>query len=177
MGPANHSAHAKAYDSSPIRARMWNQLHQSNLQCYFLLVNVLQNVFSKNCPQHESPNRSQQGKISLVKKKPSYTPRSRPVDAENAHKCLSVVPNVSHTQFPIAKTIPIKGFLLLEPNCAMPRDYAKPLQKPMSPMLLFRWRTKSLPHAPIAAKSKGRGSWLCAIEACLQISTKENNSA
>lgn len=67
MGPANRSAHAKAYDSSPIRARMWNQLHQSNLQCYFLLVNVLQNVFSKNCPQHESPNRSQQGKISRVK--------------------------------------------------------------------------------------------------------------
>lgn len=138
----------------PSSTHMWNQLHQSNLQCLFLLVNVLQNALSENCPQHKSPNRSQRGKISRVKKKPSYAPRSRPVDAENAHKCLSVVLNVSHTQFPIAKTNPIKGFLLLGPNCAMLRDYAKPLQKPMSPMLLFRWRTKSLPHASMAAKAR-----------------------
>lgn len=152
---------------------MWNQLHQSNLQCLFLLVNVLQNAFSKIVPNMKVPIAANKAKSAGLKKSKA----TRPVDAENAHKCLSVVLNVSHTQFPIAKKNPIKGFLLLEPNCAMQRDYAKPLQKPMSPYAVISLEDQSLPHASMAAKAKHGGSWLCAIEACLQILTKENNSA
>lgn len=133
------SGHVYVESTTPVKSSMPFPIGKCSLKC------ILQ-----NCLQHESPNRSQQGKISRVKKSKA----TRPVDAENAHKCLSVVLNVSHTQFPIAKKIPIKGFLLLEPNCAMPRDYAKPLQKPMSPMLLFRWRTKVYPMHPWPRKQR-----------------------
>ena len=49
--------------------------------------------------------------------------------------------------------------------------------KANEPYAVISLEDQSLPHASMAAKAKDGGSWLCAIEACLQISTKENNSA
>ena len=82
------SGHVYVESTTPVKSSMPFPIGKCSLKC------ILQ-----NCLQHESPNRSQQGKISRVKKSKA----TRPVDAENAHKCLSVVLNVPHTQFPIAK--------------------------------------------------------------------------
>ena len=155
------SGHVYVESTTPVKSSMPFPIGKCSLKC------ILQ-----NCLQHESPNRSQQGKISRVKKSKA----TRPVDAENAHKCLSVVLNVSIRSSQSQKNSYQRIPTLRTQLCNAER-LCQISPKANEPYAVISLEDQSLPHASMAAKAKDGGSWLCAIEACLQILTKENNSA